>query len=267
VRIPASFCGLYGIRPTLRRVDLTGAMPMAKSFDVGGWFANSAGVLRKVGGVLLEGKAIVSKGGRDRISALYLVDNLFEQADAPVAALCREFLARAAPALPRQLTSKLAPANLEKWRDAFRIVQARETWESDGAFITRAKPKLGPGIKERMAVAAKITVAQADSARAITLDAREHIRASLEGNRVYALPTAPGIAPRINASDKELDAFRTRVQRLTCIAGLAGCPQVTIPIGTVDGCPAGLSLLGWPGSDEILLGLAVRLARYCGIAR
>ena len=41
VRIPASLCGLYGIRTTHGRVDLTGAMAMAPSFDVGGWFANA----------------------------------------------------------------------------------------------------------------------------------------------------------------------------------------------------------------------------------
>ena len=50
--------------------------------------------------------------------------------------------------------------------------------------------------------------------------------------------------------------------RLTCIAGLGGLPQVSIPIGTVDGCPVGLSFIAWPGGDEALLDLAVRLARY-----
>jgi amidase len=55
--------------------------------------------------------------------------------------------------------------------------------------------------------------------------------------------------------------------RLTCIAGLGGLPQVSIPVGTVTGCPVGLSLIGWPGGDEALLDLAVALARYCGLTR
>ena len=53
--------------------------------------------------------------------------------------------------------------------------------------------------------------------------------------------------------------------RLTCIAGLAGLPQISIPAGTAAGCPAGLSLIGWAGADEALLDLACRLARFCGV--
>ena len=51
---------------------------------------------------------------------------------------------------------------------------------------------------------------------------------------------------------------------LTSIAGLSGLPQVSLPIGTVDGCPIGLSFIGWPGADETLLDLALSLAPYCG---
>jgi len=48
---------------------------------------------------------------------------------------------------------------------------------------------------------------------------------------------------------------------------LSGLPQVTIPAGIVDGCPAGLSFIGWAGGDEALLDLACELARFCGIVR
>ena len=72
-----------------------------------------------------------------------------------------------------------------------------------------------------------------------------------------ALPSAPCIAPRIDTPAAEMDAYRTRVMRLTCIAGLGGLPQVSIPAGTVAGCPVGLSFIGWAGGDEALLDLAV----------
>ena len=51
VRVPASFCGLYGIRPTHGRLDLTGMLPQAPSSDTTGWFARDAAHLRpRVGG-------------------------------------------------------------------------------------------------------------------------------------------------------------------------------------------------------------------------
>ena len=54
--------------------------------------------------------------------------------------------------------------------------------------------------------------------------------------------------------------------RLTCTAGISGLPQMSIPAGTLGGCPVGLSFIGWPGGDEALLDLACELARHCGMA-
>jgi amidase len=53
---------------------------------------------------------------------------------------------------------------------------------------------------------------------------------------------------------------------LTCIASLTGLPQISIPAGTIEGCPIGLSFIGWAGGDEALLDLAVKLARHCGMS-
>jgi amidase len=81
-----------------------------------------------------------------------------------------------------------------------------------------------------------------------------------------ALPTAPCIAPRIDMSAEESEQFRVRVMRLGCASVLAGLPQISIPVGTVAGCPAGLSFMAWAGGDEALLDLACAVAKHCGIA-
>jgi len=261
VRVPASFNGLYGLRPTHGRIDLAGAMAMAPSFDVGGWFANAPGIFSRVGLVLLRGDRITAP-----VRQLLLASDAFAQADAAVADLGREFLKRAASVMPQATEMTVAPDGFDAWREAFRIVQAKEVWETFGAFIARAKPKLGPGIRERMEFAAAVTARQADAARKIVASARTHLRALVAPGTVMALPTAPSIAPPINIGGEEAESFRVRVMRLTCMAGLAGLPQMSLPVGTVSGCPAGLSLIGWPGGDEVLLDLAVSLARYCGIA-
>ena len=261
VRMPASYCGVYGLRPTHGRIDLAGAMAMAPSFDVGGFFANAPGVMRRVGAVLLEGERVTAP-----ISRLIVAQDAFAVADAPVAALGHGFLARAARVLPQPSESAIAPDGFDGWREAFRVVQGREVWAVYGDFVTRATPRLGPGIKERMAYAATVTQQQADAAQKIVGAARVHLRGLIAPGTIVALPTAPCIAPRIDMTAEESESFRVRVMRLGCASVLAGLPQLSIPVGTVAGCPAGLSFIGWADGDEALLDLACDVAKYCGIA-
>jgi amidase len=260
IRIPASQCGIYGLRPTHGRIDTTGVMEMAPSFDVPGWFAASPGVFHNVGAVLLDGARVEAP-----IERLLLAEDAFAQADAPVAALHVRFFDRAEEALPSAERTRIAPDGFDSWREAFRIVQAFETWRTFGDFITRHEPKLGPGIEERMAFAATVSTADCEAARAVLAPARAHVRALTPPGAVLALPSAPSIAPLIDTPAEAMEDFRVRVMRLTCTSGLSGLPQVSLPIGTVDGCPVGLSFIGWAGGDEALLDLAVRLARYCGV--
>ncbi len=260
VRVPASFCGLYGIRPTHGRVDLSGGMAMAPSFDTGGWFANGPGVFRAVGSALLDNRRVAAP-----IERLLIADDAIEQADREIIALINSFLQRAAAALPKPEHIRIAPGGLDPWRETFRTVQAHETWKSFGDFVTRAKPKLGPGIKERMAYAATVGDKDAAAARLVQAKASAHIRNIVTPGTILALPTAPSIAPRLDAPADALEDFRTRVMRLTCIAGLAGLPQATIPAGTIHGCPTGISFIAWAGGDEALLDLAMALSRFCGL--
>jgi amidase len=169
--------------------------------------------------------------------------------------------------LPKPQHVRIASDGLDPWREAVRVIQAYEIWQVYGGFVEAKHPRFGPGVAERMAAAAKITKPQADDARAAHAAAREHIRARINPGTVMALPSAPCIAPRIESTAEQFDAYRTRVMRLTCIAGLGGLPQVSISAGTVAGCPAGLSFIGWPGGDEALLDLAVVLSKYCGLTR
>jgi amidase len=260
IRVPASFCGIYGIRPTLGRVDAAGAMAMAPTFDVPGWFAASAGVFRRVGAVLLDDKRIVHP-----VDRLLIPDDAFAQADKEVITLLKALIERAAPALPKPSSVRIAPGGFDEWREAFRVIQGVEVRQHFGDFITKARPKLGPGIKERMAFAMTVSESDAVAARRVHEQARAQIRQLLPPGTVLALPSAPCIAPRIDTAADALESFRVRVMRLTCLAGLSGLPQVSIPAGTVAGCPVGLSFIGWAGGDEALLELAFALSRFCGL--
>jgi amidase len=238
-------------------------MAMAPSFDVAGWFAGGPGVLRRVGSVLLQGAPV-----RAPVQRLLIAEDAFAQADREVAELGRVFLERCADLLPPPEKVTIAPADtagLDSWREAFRIIQAKEVWEAFGSFIVQARPKLGPGIKERMEFAATVTAGQAERSREIAAAARAWIRTIVPPGAIVVMPTAPSIAPPLAATGDALEQFRVRTMRLTCTAGIAGLPQITLPIGTVSGCPAGLSFIGWPSADEVLLALACEIGHLCGI--
>src|SRR5215813_12990771 len=260
VRVPASFNGIYGLRPTHERIEHAGVADMAPSFDVPGWFAATPGVFRKVGSVLLDDQRVLAK-----INHVMLLEDAFAQAEEPVADLLRTLLELMSDDLPEITHDRIAPDGFDPWREAFRIVQAYETWQTFGEFINAQNPKIGPGVRERMAFASTVTKSQANANRDAIAKAREHIRKIATSGTVLALPTSPSIAPKIETSGAELEEFRTRAMRLTCAAGISGLPQMSIPAGTINGCPVGLSFIGWAGGDEALLDLACELARHGGV--
>jgi amidase len=261
VRVPAAFCGLYGIRSTHGRIDLSGAMPMAPSFDAAGWFANGPGLFRRLGGVMLDRSAIPAP-----IESLIVLEDAFAQADGDLAALLQSALDGMADELPKAHRDRVAPEGLDRWRESFRVIQAGEVWSNYGEFVKKHRPRLGPGIRERMELAAKVSERDVEAARQEHARARERIRSMTPPGTILALPTAPCVAPPVDAASDALESFRVRVMRLTCIAGLSGLPEVTLPIGSIAGCPVGLSFIGWAGGDEALLALCVTLSRHCGHA-
>jgi len=261
VRIPASFTGLYGLRPTHNRIDLSGVQAMVESFDVPGWFASGPGVFRNVGAVLLDDQRVAAN-----VDRLVVLEDAFDEADSDIADLLRTALEFMIEDLPPVMHARISLEGFDPWRESFRTVQGFEVWQTFGEFVTRHSPAIGPGVRERMEYAASVTEVEARAARRVLADARAHILQSARPGTIMALPTAPCIAPLTDISAEEMDHFRTRVMRLTCTAGIAGLPQMNLPIGTLDGCPVGLSFIGWPGGDEVLLDLACELARHCGMA-
>ena len=90
VRVPASFCGLYGIRPTHGRIDVTGMLPQAPTSDTTGWFARDAATFARVSAVML-GEAIPTALPTRLIVAV----DAFGFADADVAAALQPMVEQA----------------------------------------------------------------------------------------------------------------------------------------------------------------------------
>jgi amidase len=254
VRVPASYCGLYGIRPTHDRIPLQGVVRFAPSFDTVGWFARDADILLRAGRVLLSGFS------RQRTPVKVLrVDDAFARAHAETVRVCEGLLERVAQAVGQLDHVQLCSTSLDEWTQVFRSLRSVEVWRNKGPWITRASPRFGTEIARNFAVASRTTEDDARRARPIQKEISERLDALLGDDVVLALPTTPGPAPLRDAADAELDELRDRTQAITCIAGLGGLPQINIPAGLVAGGPVGLSIIGARNHDEQLLDLAARL--------
>ncbi|HKP23211.1 MAG TPA: amidase family protein, partial [Dongiaceae bacterium] len=257
VRIPACLNGICGIRPTHGAVDDAGVMPLAASFDTVGWFARDARTLGRAGDVLLPA---------DRpgiaLSRFYIARDAFAIADQPVADAVRNAIARAAAALPitAELDLGTELGGLPEWLKRFRRLQPREIWAEHGPWIESRKPKFGPEIAERFALAKAVSATPEGDDRDFRAGVSAHLERVLGLDGVLLIPTAGTIAPRLDMSKEELIQFRDRTLTLTSIAGLGRLPQVQLPVGNVDGAAVGLSLIGPRGSDRSLLALAEKVA-------
>jgi len=251
IRAPASFCGLIGLRTTHDLISLDGAMKLAPSLDTFGWFARDIDTYEKVARLLIGED--VHRGELVRPLALDWLDALPSgPAEAAEYRRMRGIAENALGPITKASPLTFSPDELY-W--CFRKVQAFEAWQQHGAWISSGDRGLGPGVKERFAFGATIDAAAYQTEIARRDAFRSELGALLGDDGILILPTVPGAAPLAGAADAELLAYRERALMLLCLSGLSGFPQITLPIGTVDGAPFGLSLLGPAGSDLALIQL------------
>jgi amidase len=250
VRAPASYCGIYGIRPTHGRVSLDGACPLSSSFDTAGWFARDAELLERVGRVLLGGERAATPG------KLLIAQDAFQLAGAAISEALQPALERVQKQFGASERVTVAREGLPQWFQVFRVLQGAEVWSQHGNWIRHVKPQLGPGIRERIEWACTLTAREVGPAKSKREEIARRMSELLAGNAVLALPTLPGIAPLLNTPAAELEDFRGRAMSLLCIAGLARLPQVSLPLARLEGCPLGLSFIAARGCDMMLLALA-----------
>lgn len=252
VRGPASFCGIYGLRPTHGAVGLDHCMPLAPSFDTCGWFARDAATMLRVGDVLLP-------PDRAAASRPLLAEDLFARLTQQVRKALEPAIAKVAARLgtPRPVAVYSGP--VEPLYDAFRNVQAVEALAEHGDWEARFKPSLGAHIAPRISFARAVTAAEAADGKALRAGFAAHLQAMLAADGLLIAPTVPGPAPRLGGDAAEAEAYRYGAMLLLMPAGLAGLPQLVLPAGVVDGAPVGLSLIGPQGSDRALLSLVASL--------
>ena len=259
IRIPASACGVVGLKPSHGEVSTAGVVPLAPSLDHAGPIARSvedaATLYRIMRAGRTDGAAAGPRGeppvdSRPRlgIPRRYFLD-LVEPAvrDAFDAAVQR--LARAG--------CRIDDADLPHAADTAPVylhTQLAEAAECHRADLDGRPEEYGRGVRLRLElgryVLAEDYVRAQRGRRILTAE----VDAALEPRAALLLPTLPVVPPRLGAESITVgdttETARALTLRLTQLFDVTGHPAISIPCGTAGGLPAGAQLVGRRGGTE-----------------
>ena len=256
VRIPASFCGLYGLRPTHGRIPLDGILMQAPSYDTIGWFARDAAAFARVGAAVFGNALTPAAPGR-----IIIAEDLFGECDPAVAAALRPVADRVAGMASASEAVRLAHDGVDGWAWQQNTLQSIEAWNSVSDWIDAVNPRFSYMVTERYALGTSFTQPQIEAARATRDAARRRLNEVAGPGAFLCFPTSPVVAPLRGQPLSGKRASQGRIIRLTCMGGTTGRPQLSLPLGEADGLPVGLSLMGNRGDDEALIGFALEIER------
>ena len=251
VRIPASYCGIYGFRPTHGAISLENIHPMAPSFDVVGWFARTPDVLARVGSVMLDIEVPEFTVGK-----FVIVRDLFDTKDPRIASKYDVFIQGLSKFPVEIVEAELGKPDFQTWIEVLRNIQWWELNQAHGEWIFQNLDTFGEEIRDRLEKISSVTRDEMEEKRRVRQQLISYIENIIPPGAIAVFPTAPHAAPLKGRSINEARASRANIMRHTCISTVAGLPQVSIPLIEEEGCPAGISFLGARGQDGQLLAAA-----------
>jgi amidase len=264
VRIPASYCGLWGMRPTHGITSLAGVMPFSPSFDTIGILARTADVLQRAMGVLLgrQAPSPATSSPAPSPSTVYLITEPFALCDAEVRQALEAPLDRVRATFPgavrdtslQKLLVDREAADLSNWLNTFRTLRSAEVDSCLGPWVEAARPKFGPSAAAGFEIIRTRDRSQLGPAIYLRERLVRELHQALGPRDLICLPTAPTVAPlKGTASHDRHGDFYSRTLALTSIAGIGRLPQVSMPLANVSGIPTGLSFIGPHDEDMWLL--------------
>jgi len=254
VRVPASFCGLYGMRPTHGRMDLSGMLPQAPSSDTTGWFSRDAKTFAEVSSVLL-GEAAPT----ELPSKLLVAVDAFGFAREDTRSALDPMVKKLSALIGHFRDEVMAPQGLSVWGRAQRTLQPAEAWATFKDWVDRENPRLAFNVARGLLAGSGMSETTLQRARLMRREARARLDYLLPPGTVLCLPTTPFPAPEKGLPLREQNTVREQILCLCASGGLTGVPQINIPGATVDRAPVGLSIIGGRGTDTSLVAVAIAM--------
>ena len=255
IRMPSSFCGITGLKPTHGRVSLRGAMPMSPGYDTAGPMAQTAAQCAVAFRVLSAGGLVPSRPARGVQGLRVGLPGPFFQSLHPETRAATEAAAVTLEKLGAIVEPLDGPGPDEGWKGFAHVWADLAHLHADIVGDDRISPDVAALIDYGLRLSGTGYAASMARARAMRQDFELAFR------RVDALltPCTPYPAPR--ATDDEvpvqggvLDVHRGSPSRLTVPVNEAGLPAVAFPVGrSREGLPIGAQLIGTPYDEETLL--------------
>jgi aspartyl-tRNA(Asn)/glutamyl-tRNA(Gln) amidotransferase subunit A len=247
IRIPAAFCGVTGVRPSMGLVPGDGVVPVSWTFDTVGPLARTARECRLVLEVLAD-RPLETEARDLRIG---VVSSLFDRADPEVAEACEKAL--------DQLPGRAEPVEVALHEEMGTILQLIMLPEAANAHLKWLRTRLadyGADVRARLLAGIFLPA----SAYVTGLRARRwaiaEFERSLNAYDLLVAPTMPITAPRLDAIPPD---YRLLLIPYNSPWALLGLPVVNVPCGFVRGLPVGLALVGRRFEDGTVLAAAEAL--------
>jgi amidase len=267
VRVPASNCGIFGLRPSHGRISVAGVMPFAPTFDTVGLFARRPALLARSASVLLG----CDCPDQVVVGTIYLLPETFalctpqarRALGAPLAALRRAFSKQVLETSIHCIDQTPEDVDLRSWYETFCVLQWCEIWSCLGAWVQEAEPALGPEARGNFELVRNLDRSRVlEAARRRERYARE-LSALLGPDNLLCIPTTPAPAPLRGAAPRRGQPggeYYPRALALCALAGIGRLPQVSVPAASCAGAPLGLSLVAAHGADAFLLSAVQQVA-------
>lgn len=259
IRIPSSFCGVTGLKPTFGRIPMAGVMPLAPSMDVAGPLARTALDAAVVFSVLAEEADLASTGGRSGDPLrLALPGGFFAERVRPEVADAVEGVRGVLEdAGGRAVAADLG--DIDDSPDVWNVVAWVEFASVHGHLLHRPEA-LYPRTRELLELGMARTAVELYRAQQRAGAIRAAFMEALRDADVLLAPATPFAAPRADAEvvgipgSDPLPVHAGGPAWLTRVVNLTGLPALSLPSGfDREGMPLGVQLIGRPGEEATLL--------------
>jgi aspartyl-tRNA(Asn)/glutamyl-tRNA(Gln) amidotransferase subunit A len=261
IRVPASYCGIAGIKPTYGRVSRNGVLPLAFSLDHVGPLGSCIEDCALAMNVLADGyfnlPALPNlKGVRVGVAKNFF----FDQIDAEVAAAVRKSIAEM-----ERLGASLVDVNLPDMNEANAAARVVQLSETAAIYVNHTDPRMfGSDVWALLEQGRMIMGHEYVNAQRIRTQFRQSFDELWKTIDVLATPTTPISAPMLEQDNVLIGEVEENVRiattRLVRSINFLGEPALSMPCGeTSNGMPVGLQLISAPFAEARLLQIAKTL--------